>query len=55
MLADKVGDIANLISAAVVIGFLVGEQRTSALLVVAVIALWLAAMLVAALAIGGTR
>lgn len=55
MLVDKIGDIANLITAAVVIGFLIGEQRTSALLVIAAVALWVTAMLMAVLAMGGTQ
>ena len=41
LLAEKVADIANLITAAVVIGFVIGESTVSAPIVVSVTAAWL--------------
>jgi hypothetical protein len=40
VLAEKVPDVANLITAAIVIGYAIGESNVSWLAVIAAIALW---------------
>ena len=45
VLADKAPDMANLVAAAVVIGFAVGEPAASAPLLALVTAIWIATLL----------
>lgn len=52
VLADKVPDMANLVTAALVIGFVVGEPATSWPLVAAASAAWTGVLLVAVLMSG---
>lgn len=47
ILADKVADAANLVAGAIVIGFFIGEPRASVRLLVAGIALWTTALVIA--------
>jgi hypothetical protein len=44
VLADKVPDMANLVTAAIVIGFTLGEPMPSASLLLAGIGAWIAAL-----------
>lgn len=44
VLVDKVPDMANIITAAIVIGFLLGERRVSGGLLVVVIGTWAAVL-----------
>ena len=49
ILTDKVPDVAHLVTAAIAIGFLVGEPRASARLFIVTVAAWTAVLLVALL------
>jgi hypothetical protein len=47
ILADKVPDVVNLVTAAIGIGFFVGEPRTPVGLFIASLCLWIAALMFA--------
>ena len=46
VVADKLLDVVNLVTAAIAIGFFIGQPRASAALLIASVAFWLAALLV---------
>ena len=54
LLAEKVADVANLVTAAIVIGFSLGDRSASWLMLLGALAIWVGVLLFVLVVVEGT-